>query len=903
MKLNNKIFYIFGIVVFLFIFVSFYIFSEDLTFAKSENSCLRCHSVKRLPKVLPNGEKMDLYIDKTGFLNSVHGSLSCTDCHSDINPATHPRPMKISSKLEYAKKVSQSCANCHPEDGLSPIHKNILKEGKISCTECHGSHYIKPMKELAKDADKCLRCHSVRRLPKVLPSGEKMYLYVNKEKFLNSVHGKIGCLFCHKDVDPSNHPQPVEISSKQEYAKKIFKNCLNCHPLNTLSSIHKGFLKEDRMVCFGCHGNHYVKSKAQWKEETDKCLRCHSVRRLPKVLPNGEQMDLYVDKEAFKKTVHGNVGCWVCHQGIDFSNHPRPMRIESKRAYAKKITAGCFRCHPRDVLSMHKGHAKLIEEEKILCIDCHGHHKNQPFREWKEKAKYQEYCMSCHKLDLFKTLPNKEKISLKVDLTQLKESVHKNFECIVCHKDFSKKAHPSYNFKTKKEYSINLSRSICQTCHTDEELKKNPAHYAIAKTASCIDCHGYHNVKSLKVPAGVPENKYCMNCHSLSLVKKMENGEILSVKVDEKQILASAHKDLKCSQCHIGFSIKTHPIRSFKSIADYRSKAQEMCAKCHEKETLEYNNSTHAMAILKGNREAPDCLKCHGYHNVAKITPNLALRYETCIRCHDKEDKSFKESIHYKAYEEGKKDAPVCSSCHNAHKVLPTNIAEINKNCIVCHDKNLKKVHNKWLYNPPFKLESFVDVHFGSVYCEACHAKGERAIRLVLRSEKDVLNLEEIAKITGRETTEIRSMLDYNNDGMIQKDELWKFMDSLKEKTKVNLMGKVIIANPDDAHKIVSKKEAVKDCAICHAPSAILKASLEINKLGEKPEKFELEREALKSFKAIPNIKDFYVLGLTKINILDILFVIALIAGAGVAGGHIFLRIITTPIRRKRRGG
>jgi len=225
MRLNNKIFYILGTIVFLFIFASFYIFSEDLTFAKSENSCLRCHSVKRLPKVLLSGEKMELYIDKEGFLNSVHGSLNCIDCHSDINPATHPRPLKISSKLEYAKKVSQSCANCHPEDGLSPIHKNILKEGKISCVECHGSHYIKPMKELAKGADKCLRCHSVKRLPKVLPSGEKMYLYVEKEKFLNSVHAKIGCLFCHKDVDPATHPRPEKISSKQEYAKKIFKNC------------------------------------------------------------------------------------------------------------------------------------------------------------------------------------------------------------------------------------------------------------------------------------------------------------------------------------------------------------------------------------------------------------------------------------------------------------------------------------------------------------------------------------------------------------------------------------------------------------------------------------------------------------------------------------------------------
>jgi len=787
MKLSNKIFYILGIVVFLFIFASFYIFSEDLTFAKSENSCLKCHSVKRLPKVLPNGEKMDLYVDKEGFLNSVHGALSCIYCHSDIDPATHPRPLKISSKLEYTKKVSQSCINCHPEDSLSPIHKNILKEGKVSCAECHGAHYIKSTRELKRISEKCLECHSIKRTPKILPSGEKM--------------------------------------------------------------------------------------------------------------------DLYIDKEGFKKTIHGKIGCWACHPDIDLSDHPRPMRIESKKAFTNKITADCFRCHPRDVLSKHKGHAKLIEAKEFLCIDCHGYHKNQPIKEWKEKAKYQEYCMSCHKLDLFKTLPSQEKISVKIDLAQLKESVHKNFECIVCHKDFSKKAHPSYDFKTKRDYVINLSKSICQTCHTDDELKKNPAHYAIAKTGSCIDCHSYHNVKSLKVLKGVPENKYCMNCHSLSLTKMMENGEILSVKVDEKQILASAHKDLKCSQCHVGFSIKTHLIRSFKSIADYRSKAQEMCAKCHEKETLEYNNSTHAMAILKGNREAPDCLKCHGYHNVAKITPNLALKYEICIRCHNKENKNFKESIHYKAYEEGKKDAPVCSSCHNAHKVLPTNIAKLNESCIKCH-KNVKKSHNKWLYNPPFKLESFVDIHFAGSTCAACHVFGEKAIVLTLiTSENKPITLEEISKLTNWNIEEIKSKLDSNKDNIIQKEELFQFLNNVKGKVKARFKGRLDIVNGNDAHKILTKQGAIKDCAFCHNPETQFVGKLEINKEGEKPEKIGLERNAVNSVYAIPNIKDFYVLGLTKINILDILFVIALIAGAGVAGGHIFLRIITTPIRRKRRGG
>jgi hypothetical protein len=902
MKLKHRLFYIFGSLLILLIFAGVYVFSGNPIFAKSENSCLRCHSVKRLPKVLPNGEKMYLYVDKEKFLNSVHGSLSCTDCHIDIDTATHPRPIKIKSKLAYAKEVSQNCVNCHMEDSLSPIHQGILKEGKLSCAECHGSHYIKPMSEFKYAGEKCLKCHSVKRLPKVLPNGEKMYLYVDKDKFLNSVHGKLGCLFCHKDIDPATHPRPVQISSKQEYAKQTFKNCLNCHPLNSISPIHKGFLKEDRIVCFGCHGNHYVKSRAQWSKETDKCLKCHSVKRLPKVLPNGEKMDLYVDKVAFKKTVHADTGCWACHQGIDFSNHPRPVFIKSKRIFAEKVTGGCFRCHPRDVLSVHPGHAKVISQQGLICIDCHGYHKNQSIKEWKKKVSIDEYCMSCHKFDVVKKLPSKEKLSVKVDPSEIENSVHAGFSCTDCHVDFSKEKHPSYSFKNKREYAINLSRN-CKTCHTDDELKKNPVHYSISKTASCVECHGAHNVKPAKIPETAEEKKYCLSCHSGQLVKKMENGEVLTLKVDEVQLMQSVHGKLKCSDCHRGFSTKTHPIRSFKSIDDYRSKAQEICANCHKKISVEYSESVHAKAIFKGNKEAPDCLKCHGYHNVSRISSNLTLRYENCIKCHDTEKISFEESVHYKVFEEGIENAPVCSSCHDAHKVLPTNIANLNESCFNCH-ANIKASHNKWLYNPPFKLESFVDVHFAGSSCAVCHASGDRAIVLTLfTSENKPLTFEEISKLTNWDMETIKTKLDLNNDNLIEKDELKQFMCDLKESVKAKLKGRLDVVNANDAHKILSKDSAVKDCAVCHDPEAQFTGRIEINKEGEKAERIALERTAVNSFYAIPNIKDFYVLGLTKIDILDTLFIIGLIAGIGVVAGHVFLRIITIPVRRKKKEG
>lgn len=216
----------------------------------------------------------------------------------------------------------------------------------------------------------------------------------------------------------------------------------------------------------------------------------------------------------------------------------------------------------------------------------------------------------------------------------------------------------------------------------------------------------------------------------------------------------------------------------------------------------------------------------------------------------------------------------------------------------------MQKSHNKWLYNPPFKVESFVDVHFNEASCSACHVSGAKAIILTLiNSENKPLTIEKIANFTNWDIEKVKIKLDSNNDNIIQQTELWQFLKSLKEHIEVKLKGKLDIVNPNDAHKIISKESAIKDCAFCHNPKTSFIGKLEINKEGEKGERIDLEKNTVNSVYAIPNISNFYVLGLTKISILDTLFIIALIAGAGVAAGHIFLRIITTPIRRKRREG
>jgi len=655
------------------------------------------------------------------------------------------------------------------------------------------------------------------------------------------------------------------------------------------------------ILCF--LASYFIPLKDAVSQDIKSCLKCHSVKTLSKKLEDGQSLSLYVDGAKYEKSVHGALDCSSCHPDITLKNHPRPKKIANKMVYTKEFSKHCLNCHPQNTLMKPEVHGIVVKKGEIVCAQCHGSHYMGSIKEWKNKASFNEYCLSCHKFNITKTLPSNEKISLKVNEDEIKKSVHGKFQCIVCHSDFSKAKHPIYNFKNKAEYRAKMT-DICTKCHTDKELQKNPAHYALTKTASCIECHGFHGVKPAKVAKALPENQYCLSCHSRAISMKMKNGETLSVQVKESDIINSVHKKLKCTDCHKEFSTTQHPIRSFESIKDYRAKAKDICNNCHQDAVKKYDKSIHAEAFKKGVPEAPDCIKCHDYHKTTLITKDKIASNELCVKCHGKEGQAFKSSIHHNALIQGKKDAPNCSSCHNSHDVLATNIANLNNSCLKCH-KDTKSVHNKWLWNPPVRLTTFVDVHFNSASCAACHTNADKSLSVVLfdRANKKPLTESEVAKLLGIDVKEIKGKIDSNGDGKVQEKELWQFMSMIKTKVKANLSGRIDVSNPNDAHKIEVKTKAVKDCAACHSSGVAFTGKLEINREGAKPVKFELERSAFNSAYAIPNIKDFYVLGLTKIKILDTLFFLALLAGIAIPIGHITLRILTAPIRRKRREG
>ncbi len=649
--------------------------------------------------------------------------------------------------------------------------------------------------------------------------------------------------------------------------------------------------------------SYQVPLKEAFSDDTKSCLRCHAISTLKKTTEKGDSISLFVDSKKFEKSVHGAMDCSSCHPNITLKNHPVPKKIYSKADYTKEFSSNCLNCHSKDTLMKNKAHGELVKSGQIYCSECHGYHYIGSLKDWKNKVSFNEYCMSCHKFDFSKTLPSKEKISLRVNEEEIKKSVHGKFQCLVCHDDFSKVKHPIYNFKDKRQYRTEMTR-ICTKCHTDEMLKKNPAHYALTKTASCIECHGAHGVKSAKVVKSLPENQYCLSCHSRPLSMKMQTGETLSVQVKENEILNSAHKKLKCTECHKEFSTTQHPVRKFASINDYRAKAKDICNNCHQDAVKKYDTSIHAEAYKKGNPRSPECIKCHDYHKVTYISKDKQAGSELCISCHTESGKAFKLSVHQKAILDGKQNAPNCVSCHNSHDVLPTNIAKLEDSCIKCH-KDSKVTHSKWLWNPPIRLSSFVDIHFKSASCASCHTNTDKAVFLTLveKSKGKPIKEEDIAKSLNIDVKEVRNKIDQNKDGKVQQEELWQFMNLMKDKAKSNLAGRIDVLNANDAHKIESKDKAIKDCAYCHNPNSSFKVKVEINKEGAKPVKLETDSKVLNSAYAIPNISDFYVLSLTKIKVLDMLFILALLGGIAVPIGHITLRILTAPIRRKKREG
>jgi cytochrome b subunit of formate dehydrogenase len=314
--------------------------------AISNDDCMSCHADPDLTKTV-KGKQISLAVQFDAFKKSVHGSLSCTDCHAGIKELPHPD-----------KLPPPQCASCHEaqsQEYAASIHGVSQAMGSpvaAKCSDCHGSHDIQPVENPNSPVFKlnlprtCAKCHSQ-------PNLTREYKMKNPEaasQYMESIHGRAlltmgltaapSCNDCHGVHDIRRRS---DSQSKINHAN-VNNTCGQCHATVEKvlqQSVHGQLLtKGDKRApaCNDCHTAHQIErtSAAHFKAASDeRCGRCHEDRlKYYRETYHGKAMALGLANVA---------ACYDCHGHHDVFP---PTDKRSRLAPAHKV-ATCQECHPR----------------------------------------------------------------------------------------------------------------------------------------------------------------------------------------------------------------------------------------------------------------------------------------------------------------------------------------------------------------------------------------------------------------------------------------------------------------------------------------------------------------------------------------------------------------------------
>jgi len=325
-------------------------------------------------------------------------------------------------------------------------------------------------------------------------------------------------------------------------------------------------------------------------------------------------------------------------------------------------------------------------------------------------------------------------------------------------------------------------------------------------------------------------DQQCLGCHATEGMKKdLQGGEALSLHVPGEAYAKSVHKANGCGSCHSEVDTKSHPPskHDIKSLRQYSIERAEACRQCHEEAFKHYEGSVHAVRVRQGSPLAPVCTGCHGSHSV---TPKTA--YETCVGCH--------------------------AAALDAHQ--------------------------KWLPN--------ARLHHEVVTCAACHAPA--VLRMIDLRLYDPATKQWVAEKEGDAQFEkLAHSVDADGKGL-DPEELRKLLDAINQDRipRKTLRGRVELRTGVEAHQLSGKADAIKACDNCHRIGAEPFQNVTVSITGSdgRPVRYRAQTEVLTAAIAVESLPEFYAIGGTRSRLLDALFVLVLLGGAGLPLGHLTVR-------------
>jgi predicted CXXCH cytochrome family protein len=202
-------------------------------------------------------------------------------------------------------------------------------------------------------------------------------------------------------------------------------------------------------------------------------------------------------------------------------------------------------------------------------------------------------------------------------------------------------------------------------------------------------------------PQSDPDTAACLSCHAQSdWSMKLANGDTLNLSMDYDVFRQSVHKDMMCTECHIGYEKFPAPHNQIeaKSKREYLISYHDTCQKCHQEQFKQVSDSIHDSLFMEGNLDTPLCSDCHQPHSQTHLdligpameNGKISWQAQICADCHLEAFEEYKNSVHGSGLLAGDgKDVADCVDCHNVHEILNTTLSQFRKTsvdiCAKCH--------------------------------------------------------------------------------------------------------------------------------------------------------------------------------------------------------------------------
>jgi hypothetical protein len=604
-----RLFKPYNCVVFCFLFLL--IHCTSIIFSQENSDCLGCHSDNTLTGT-QKGKQISVFVNEKKISSSIHGSLTCISCHTDLEGKDFPHNEELNPV---------ECGTCHSSE--QELHSKSLHGQAIArgdplaphCKDCHGDHEILPAKDLNSPVSPlkipflCGKCHEEGS-----PVQKQRTIHQDHilENFSESIHGQgllkkglivaPNCASCHTAHSILRHTDPASSIAR----KNIAKTCTQCHA--EIEMVHRKVIKGELWekeanvlpACIDCHQPHKVRKVFYDQGMADRdCLRCHEKND---VKSSKDGHTLYVKYNEVKLSRHMNISCSQCHSEVNAS-HIRPCETITKKV-------DCTSCHAEVGAQYIKStHGVLIlqnDSNAPTCKECHGTHGI-----------------------LGKADPKSATFATSVPAL-----------CARCHREGQKAA---------KRY-IGEEHQIIEH-YTESIHGKGLMKSGLTVTAMCTNCHTAHSVlphndtASSVNPKNIPST--CGKCHH-----GIEDQFEQSI---HAKLVGKTDKLLPvCADCHSAHTIRRADETGFK--LDIMQK----CGRCHEDIAKTYFDTYHGKVSQLGYTKTAKCYDCHGSHDILAIAdPKSHLSHDnvigTCQKCHAGATRRFAGYLTHATHHDPKK--------------------------------------------------------------------------------------------------------------------------------------------------------------------------------------------------------------------------------------------------------